>query len=110
MPGVAGRTDQRRTGVGRALYRVLFALLDVQRFYSVHTGITLPNPGSVRLHEAVGFRQIGVEPAVGYKLGVWHDVGWWQLALRTRTGVPAAPLSVQTAQAQRGWREALERA
>jgi len=104
------RADQRRTGIGRALYRVLLALLDVQGFYSVHAGITLPNPGSVGLHEAVGFRQIGVEPAVGYKLGAWHDVGWWQLALRARTGVPTAPLTVQAAQAQRGWRETLERA
>lgn len=101
------RADQQRTGVGRSLYRVLLALLDVQGFYAVHAGITLPNPGSVRLHEAVGFRRIGVEPAVGYKLGAWHDVGWWQLALRPRNRVPAAPLSVQAAQAQRGWSEAL---
>jgi len=104
------RADQRRTGVGRALYRVLLALLEVQGFYAVHAGITLPNPGSVALHEAVGFRRIGVEPAVGYKLGAWHDVGWWQLALRPRTGPPAAPLSVPAAQAQRGWRAAIERA
>ncbi|HEX3765692.1 MAG TPA: arsinothricin resistance N-acetyltransferase ArsN1 family B [Kofleriaceae bacterium] len=101
------RADQRRTGIGRSLYRVLLALLDVQGFYAAHAGITLPNPASVGLHEAIGFRPIGVEPAVGYKLGAWHDVGWWQLALRARTGVPAAPLSVQAAQAEPGWCRAL---
>lgn len=101
------RADQRRTGAGRTLYRVLLALLDVQGFYAAHAGITLPNPASVGLHEAVGFQRIGTEPAVGYKLGAWHDVGWWQLALRTRTGAPAPPLSVQAAQAQHGWRQAL---
>ena len=101
------RADQRRTGVGRTLYRVLLALLRVQGFYAAHAGITLPNPASVALHEAVGFGRIGVEPCVGFKLGAWHDVGWWQLALRARSGEPQPPLSVHDAQARQGWREAL---
>jgi phosphinothricin acetyltransferase len=103
------RADQRRTGVGRTLYSVLLALLRIQGFYAAHAGITLPNPGSVALHEAMGFRRIGVEPSVGYKLGVWHDVGWWQLAMHARTGAPAAPLSVQEAQVRQGWSDALTR-
>jgi phosphinothricin acetyltransferase len=103
------RADQRRTGVGRSLYCTLLALLGVQGFYAAHAGITLPNPGSVALHEAMGFGRIGVEPSVGYKLGAWHDVGWWQLALRARTGAPAPPLSVEAAQARPGWSEALMR-
>jgi L-amino acid N-acyltransferase YncA len=98
---------QRRTGVGHGLYRVLLALLRVQGFYAAYAGITQPNPGSVALHEAVGFRRIGLESSVGYKLGSWHDVGWWQLDLRARTGSPATPLSVQEAQTRREWREAI---
>jgi L-amino acid N-acyltransferase YncA len=101
------RADQQRGGVGRTLYSVLLALLRVQGFYAAHAGITLPNPGSIALHEAMGFRRIGVEPSVGYKLGVWHDVGWWQVELHARTGAPAAPLSVQEAQVRRDWSEAL---
>ena len=27
----------------------------------------------------MGFRPVGVYRAVGYKLGAWHDVGWWDL-------------------------------
>ena len=97
----------RRQGVGRALYTSLFALARLQGYYAVHAGITLPNPGSVGLHEALGFRPVGVYRSVGYKLGAWHDVGWWQLALRERTGGPAPPLSVADAARNPEWEAAL---
>ena len=48
-----------RRGVGRALYRELFALLRLQGFYVAHAGITLPNAASVGLHESLGFRPVG---------------------------------------------------
>src|SRR6516162_2734473 len=47
---------QRRRGVGRALYTSLFQILTLQRICTVIAGITLPNPASVGLHEAMGFR------------------------------------------------------
>lgn len=97
----------RRQGVGRGLYTALFALLRLQGFYTAHAGITLPNPGSVGIHEAMGFRPVGVYRAVGFKQGAWHDVGWWQLPLRERVGEPAPPLSLAAAQARPGWAEAL---
>jgi len=101
------RADSARTGAGRTLYRALLALVRTQGFYSAHAGIVLPNQASVGLHEAVGFRPIGVYPSVGYKAGAWHDVGWWQLALRPRIGTPVAPLTLQEAQATPDWRAAL---
>lgn len=79
-----------RKGVGRALYTVLFGLLRLQGYCAVHAGITLPNPASQGLHEALGFRSVGVYPAVGYKLGAWHDVGYWQLELLERIHEPPA--------------------
>ncbi|TMQ03064.1 MAG: N-acetyltransferase family protein [Deltaproteobacteria bacterium] len=96
----AGRT---RTGIGRALYGCLFDLLRIQGFYAAHAGIALPNDASVGLHEAMGFRPIGVYPAVGYKAGAWRDVGWWQLALRPRVGAPDPPLSLDEARARPAW-------
>lgn len=45
-------------------------------------GSNLPNAASVRLFESFGFERIALEKKVGYKLGAWHDVGWWQLQLR----------------------------
>jgi phosphinothricin acetyltransferase len=80
---------QRRKGVGRSLYTALFALLRLQGFYAAHAGITLPNDASVGLHEALGFRPVGVYRAVGYKLDAWWDVGWWQLELRERIAEPS---------------------
>src|SRR4029079_16629726 len=88
----------RRQGVGRALYTSLFALLRLQGFYSAHAGISLPNRASVGLHEALVFQPVGVYRSVGYKRGAWHDVGWWQLALRERTGTPDPPRSLADAQ------------
>ncbi len=101
------RDVARRTGVGRALYGSLFALLRLQGFCAAHAGIVLPNEASVRLHESLGFRPVGVYPRVGYKLGRWHDVGWWQLELRDRAGEPAPTLSMAELRASAAFGEAL---
>ncbi len=82
----------RRQGVARALYEDLFARLRRQGYVLAHAGIALPNPGSVGLHEALGFERVGVFKQVGHKLGKWHDVGWWQLALGPRPLLPAPPM------------------
>jgi L-amino acid N-acyltransferase YncA len=87
------REDSREKGVGRALYTSLFAILRLQGIHNILGGITLPNPASVALHEAMGLRPIGVYKSIGYKCGEWHDVGWWQLALPPRGGEPLGPLS-----------------
>jgi phosphinothricin acetyltransferase len=71
----------QRRGIGSALYRRLFALLCAQGYVNAFAGISLPNVASVALHDAMGFRPIGIYRNVGYKLGAWRDVGWWQLAL-----------------------------
>ena len=81
----------RRSGVGRALYCSLFELLTLQGFYNCYAGITLPNPASVGLHVAMGFQPVGVYQTVGYKLGAWHDVGWWQRGLKPCLSHPAPP-------------------
>lgn len=78
-------------GVGRALYETLVNDLRGRGFVTAFAGITLPNEASVALHEGVGFEPIGVFSAVGYKLGRWHDVGWWRLALRDELPVDPEP-------------------
>jgi phosphinothricin acetyltransferase len=72
---------RQRSGIGRALYRTLFGLIAEQGFRIACAGITLPNAASVGLHEALGFQPVGVYRNIGWKLGAWHDVGWWQLEL-----------------------------
>ncbi len=70
--------DLQGTGVGRVLYGALLHDLQHRGFRTVVGGIALPNAPSVRLHEALGFRLVGVFRGVGCKFGQWHDVGFWQ--------------------------------
>jgi L-amino acid N-acyltransferase YncA len=82
---------ERRAGVGTRLYGVLIPVLRAQGFRSAFAGITLPNDASKGLHEAVGFKALGVYEDVGFKLGAWRDVGWWRLALSESAAAPAEP-------------------
>ena len=98
-----------RGGVGRALYTSLFALLRLQGFYNAYAGITLPNAGSVGLHEAMGFQPVGVYRQVGYKFGAWHDVGWWSLDLQEKVDRrPTSPLTPAELQARPDYVAALQ--
>ena len=97
----------RRAGIGRALYISLLKILRVQGFYNAYAGITLPNPASVGLHDSLGFTPIGVYRSVGYKLGKWHDVGWWHLALKEPSANPELPVGLNKAQKDPEWESAL---
>jgi phosphinothricin acetyltransferase len=88
----------QRTGMGRALYTSLFQLLTLQGLYQCYAGITLPNPASVGLHESLGFHPVGVYRNVGYKLGAWHDVGWWQRGLQPCQSPPGPPTAFEVLQ------------
>ncbi len=54
-------------------------------------GVTLPNPGSVGLHEACGFERVALHRNIGYKAGAWNDVAWFQRALAPLTDPPPPP-------------------
>lgn len=92
--GVYVHESAHRRGIGRALYTSLLGMLAWQGYCAAHAGITLPNAASVGLHEAFDFRVVGVYPKVGFKLGAWHDVGWYQRELRDRTVPPGEPRSM----------------
>jgi L-amino acid N-acyltransferase YncA len=88
----------RGKGTGRALYMELLPLLARQGFVNAHAGIALPNAASVALHESSGFTQVALYPHVGWKLGQWWDVGWWQLALASpSTETPPETLLISEA-------------
>jgi L-amino acid N-acyltransferase YncA len=70
-----------RQGIGRALYAALFPRLRDKGSHAAFAGIALPNPGSIGLHEAMGFTPIGIYREVGWKMDGWRDVGWWQRML-----------------------------
>jgi phosphinothricin acetyltransferase len=68
-PGQTGK------GLGRQLYTALFAALAGEDIHRAYAGVTLPNDASVRLHEALGFRPIGIQSEIGRKFGRFWDVG-----------------------------------
>jgi phosphinothricin acetyltransferase len=83
--------DHCGRGYGRALYERLIGLVEAQGFTEAIGAITLPNPASVRLHEAMGFLPVGAYRRVGWKCGGWHDVGLWQRHLAAPAAQPPEP-------------------
>jgi L-amino acid N-acyltransferase YncA len=84
----------RRKRVGHGLYTSLLTLLRMQGYAKAFAGITLPNPGSIGVHESVGFQQVSIFPKIGFKFGKWLDVGWWQAELQAFPGDPPEPKSI----------------
>jgi L-amino acid N-acyltransferase YncA len=84
----------QRKGIGTALYETLFRVMRLQGFCSAIAAIALPNDASVQLHERLGFGRVGIFERAGYKLGRWHDVGWWQLKLQECNSILAPPRAI----------------
>jgi phosphinothricin acetyltransferase len=63
------------------LYAELLRRLRERGFRRAFAGIAQPNDASNALHQAFGFWRAGRYRRVGWKLGAWHDVEWWQLDL-----------------------------
>lgn len=75
--------ERPRRGIGTALYTALFEALRSQgNVHIVLGGIALPNAASIALHEKFGMEKVGHLREVGFKLGRWVDVGYWQLTVR----------------------------
>ncbi len=75
--------DQAATGrgLGTQLYTALIDALRPTGKHCLIGGTALPNPGSVALHEKLGFQKIGQFKEVGWKFDEWIDVGYWELIL-----------------------------
>jgi phosphinothricin acetyltransferase len=87
--GIYMRQEFHGRGLGKTLYRALIDECRDRGFHSLIGGITLPNAPSVRLHESLGFAHVGTVKDAGFKRDAWHDVGFWQLLLRSRDHQPA---------------------
>lgn len=96
-----------RSGMGRALYTALFGVLALQGYRTALAGIALPHPASVGLHESLGFVLAGVYRGIGFKLGGWHDVGWWQRDLAPREASPAEPRALPEILGEEAFAQAL---
>ena len=84
--GFAGR------GIGRPLYQLLEALLDMQGYVNLFGVITGDNAVSISMHEKMGYRQVALHERTGWKFGRWHDTVW--MHRRTYGGAPRDIVSV----------------
>ncbi len=78
-------------GIGRLVYEALIDTLRAQGFMQAIGVLSLPNDQSIKTHEAVGFRRAGVYREIGFKMGRWIDVGFWQCELAQPRVSPVEP-------------------
>ncbi|MDR1618759.1 MAG: GNAT family N-acetyltransferase [Treponema sp.] len=69
-------------GIGGGLFARLLEAMKESSVHALVSGITVPNERSVGLHEKFGFVNVALFSETGYKLGRWHDVGYWELVLK----------------------------
>ena len=76
--------ESRHQGLGKRLYRALEDISRAQGIYNLYACIGEPQgeddeyltDNSIRFHEHLGFRRIGVFRRCGYKFGRWYDMSW----------------------------------
>jgi phosphinothricin acetyltransferase len=75
------RSDRRGEGVGRALVIELMSLAAAMHKHVMIAGIDADNHVSIKLHESLGFINVGHFHEVGYKFGRWLDLVFLQCRL-----------------------------
>ncbi len=76
------RNQAKQKGIGSELYQRLLEELSETDVHALMAGISLPNEASVRFHEKLGYEKVAHFREVGYKLGRWVDVGFWEMLNR----------------------------
>lgn len=63
----------RGKGIGKMLLLALIEASEKEGLWTLQSGIFAENAGSIALHEACGFRQIGFREKIGKLNGEWKD-------------------------------------
>ena len=84
--------DYQHRGLGSRLYNVLIELLGLLGYRNLYALITLPNEGSISMHQRLGFTPLAVHKNAGYKLGRRHNVAWLEKNLGPYRPEPDAPI------------------
>jgi phosphinothricin acetyltransferase len=66
--------DHRGRHIGRQLLDALIASTETAGVWTIQSGIFPENTASLALHEAAGFRVVGIRRRLGQHHGVWRDV------------------------------------
>lgn len=83
-----------RNHIATELYSAVIGLLQKQGYFTVYAGVSTPNPKSEAFHTAYGFRNLGEFKNVGYKLGEWRGVAWYELPIAEYVEEPAEPKKI----------------
>lgn len=83
-----------RKHIASELYDEVIRLLQKQGYYTVYAGVSTPNPKSEAFHDAYGFRNLGEFKNVGYKLGKWLGVTWYELPIAEYKVNPEEPVPI----------------
>ena len=75
------KQDMSRRGIGEALYRELFARIQLTDLHRAFAIITLPNPASIRLHEKLGFTECGLLSEAGWKFNTYHSIAMYEMKI-----------------------------
>jgi L-amino acid N-acyltransferase YncA len=67
---------ERGAGLGRVLLDALVERSEQAGYWTLTAGVFPENEASLRLHQACGFREVGVRERIGAAGGVWRDVIW----------------------------------
>ena len=76
----------RGRGVGKALLSAILGEARSGGFHVVMAGIVGCQDASLALHRSLGFVESGRYEHMGFKLGEWHDVHWYQRHLWKEQG------------------------
>lgn len=89
------KEDSTRTGIGRMLYEALERISKEQNILNMNACIGYPEiedehltMNSVRFHEHMGYRMVGVFHNSGYKFGTWYHMVWMEKIIGEHTPAP----------------------
>jgi phosphinothricin acetyltransferase len=79
MTSIYLHKDHTGKGIGEKVYSALIEeLKKVEEVHRAYGLVVLPNPGSEKLHEKLGFQVAGLLHEGGFKFGKYHDVRMYE--------------------------------
>ena len=84
------RADMRGRGIGRALVVELLGRAAALGLHAMVAGIDAENAASIRLHQSLGFKNVGHLNEVGFKFGRWLDLVFLQCLILDKNHLPPA--------------------
>lgn len=91
--------NQKRSGIGGALNRVLEAILKEMGILNMEACIAVPEVedeyltyNSLEYHQHIGYRQVGKFEKCGYKFGCWYHLVWVEKLIGEHKNIQPAPI------------------